>query len=120
MFRKPLFWILITVLMAATGGGYYYYRQTTTTAEAASATPLQTTTVKRGNMVISASGTGSVITMHEVQLGFETSGELTKLNVAAGDKVNMGDVLAEMQSCDSAATIQAKLSSAQLSVLQAQ
>lgn len=120
MFRKPLFWILVIVLLAAAGGGYYYYHKTTTTAEAASTTPLQTTTVKRGNLVISASGTGSVITMHEVQLGFETSGVLMKLNVTAGDQVTAGDVLAEMQSSDSATTIQAKLTSAQLSILQAQ
>jgi HlyD family secretion protein len=120
MFRKPLFWILVIVLFAAAGGGYYYYRRTTNTAEAASATPLQTSTVKRGNLVISASGTGSVITMHEVQLGFETGGVLTKLNIVVGDEVKEGDVLAEAQPSDSAATIQSKLTSAQLSVLQAQ
>ncbi|MFZ0533440.1 MAG: efflux RND transporter periplasmic adaptor subunit [Anaerolineales bacterium] len=120
MFRKPLFWISIIVLLAAAIGGYYYYRQSTTTAEAASATPLQTSTVKRGNLVISASGTGSVITEHEVQLGFETGGVLTKLNIVVGDEVKEGDVLAEAQPSDSAATIQSKLTSAQLSVLQAQ
>jgi HlyD family secretion protein len=120
MFHKPKFWILIVVLLAAAGGGYYYYRQTTTPAEAASANPLQTTTVKRGNLVISASGTGSVITGHEVQLDFETGGVLTKLNIVVGDEVKEGDVLAEAEPSDSAAAIQSKLTSAQLSVLQAQ
>jgi RND family efflux transporter MFP subunit len=120
MFRKPLFWILIIVLLAAVGGGYYYYHQNTTTAQAASATPLQTAVVKRGSFVISASGTGSIITSHEVQLGFETSGQLSELNVAVGDEVKTGDVLAVLESGDSAATLSAKLTSAQLAVLQAQ
>jgi HlyD family secretion protein len=120
MFRKPLFWILIIVVLAAAGGGYYYYRQTTSTAQAASATPLQTTTVKRGNLVISASGTGSVISENETQLGFENSGVLALLNVAVGDEVKKGDVLAVSEPSDSDATIQSKLTSAKLSVLQAQ
>jgi len=120
MFRKPLFWILIVVVLAAAGGGYYYYHQNTTTAQAASATPLQTAVVKRGNLVISASGTGSIISPHEVQLGFETSGLLSELNVAVGDEVKAGDVLAVLESTESEATITAKLTSAQLAVLQAQ
>ncbi len=120
MFRKPLFWIVIIVLLAAAGGGYYYYRQTTTSAEAASAAPLQTATVKRGSLVISASGTGSVITEHETQLGFEYSGVLAQLNVAVGDQVKEGDVLAIAQPVDSTTTVQSKLTSAKLSVLQAQ
>lgn len=120
MFRKPLFWIIIVIILAAAGGGYYYYRQTTTTAEAASATPLQTATVKRGSLVISASGTGSIITKHETQLGFESSGVLAQLNIAVGDQVKVGDVLAIADPSDSATSIQSKLTSARLSVLQAQ
>jgi multidrug efflux pump subunit AcrA (membrane-fusion protein) len=120
MFRKPLFWILIVVFLAAVGGGYYYYRQTTSTAQAASATPLQTATVKRGNLVISASGTGSVISESETQLGFKNSGLLAQLNVAIGDEVKQGDVLAVSEPSDTAATIQSKLTSAKLAILQAQ
>jgi HlyD family secretion protein len=120
MFRKPLFWILIVIVLAAASGGYYYYRQTATTAKAATTIPLQTATVKRGNLVISASGTGSVISENEVQLGFENSGVLAQLNVAVGDEVKKGDVLAISEPSDSAATIQSKLTSAKLAVLQSQ
>jgi HlyD family secretion protein len=120
MFKKPLFWILIVVILAGAGGGYYYYLQTSTTAEAASTTPLQTATVKRGNLVLSADGTGSVISENEVQLGFENSGLLAQLNVAVGDEIKQGDVLAVSESSDSTATLQSKLTSARLSVLQAQ
>src|SRR4030065_1661219 len=109
MFRKPLFWIVIIVILAAAGGGYYYYRQPTTSAEAASAAPLQTATVKRGSLVISASGTGSVITEHETQLGFEYSGVLAQVNVAVGDQVKEGDVLALAEPSESASTLPPKL-----------
>ena len=120
MFRKPLFWIVIVIVLAAAGGGYYYYRQTTTQAEAASATPLQTATVKRGNLVISASGTGSVISENETQLGFEYNAVLAQLNIAVGDEVTQGDVLAVSAPSDDAYTIESKLTSAKLAVLQAQ
>ena len=120
MFRKPMFWILVVIILAGAGGGYYYYRQTAITAEAASATPLQTATVKRGNIVISADGTGSVKSENQVQLGFEDSGILAQLDVAVGDEVMKGDVLAVSEPSDSAAMIQSKLTSARLAVLQAQ
>jgi RND family efflux transporter MFP subunit len=120
MLKKPLFWILLVIILAAAGGGYYYYYQISTTAQAATATPLQTTTVKRGNLVISASGTGSVISENETQLGFEYSGVLAQLNVAVGDEVKEGDILAISAPSDDAAIVQSKLTSAKLSVLQAQ
>jgi HlyD family secretion protein len=120
MFRKPLFWILVVVILAGAGGGYYYYHQTATSVEAASTTPLQTATVKRGSLVISADGTGSVISENEVQLGFEYSGVLAQLNMTVGDEVKEGDVLAISSPSDDAATIQSKLTSARLAVLQAQ
>ncbi len=120
MFRKPLFWILVVVFIAAAAGGYYYYRQTSTTAEAASATPLQTATVKRGNLVISASGTGSVISEDERQLGFENGGSLAQLIINVGDEVKKGDVLAVSAPSDSAAALQSKLTSAKLAFLQAE
>jgi HlyD family secretion protein len=120
MFRKPLFWILIVVILVGVGGGYYYYRQTTTQAQAASTTPLQTTTVTRGNMVIEADGTGSVISANEAQLGFAYSGVLAQLNVAVGEEVKKGDMLATSEPSDDSATIQSNLTSAKLAVLQAQ
>ncbi len=120
MFRKPWFWILSVVIMAGAGGGYYYYHQTTTSVEAATTSPLQTATVKRGSLVLSADGTGSVISENDVQLGFEYNAVLAQLNVAVGDEVKQGDVLAVSSPSDDAATIQSKLTSARLAVLQAQ
>lgn len=70
--------------------------------------------------MISASGTGSVISESEAQLGFEYSGVLAQLNAAIGDQVNQGDVLAISTPVDDATTLQSKLTSAKLAVLQAQ
>ena len=70
--------------------------------------------------MISASGTGSVISESEAQLGFEYSGVLAQLNAAIGDQVNQGNVLAISTPVDDATTLQSKLTSAKLAVLQAQ
>jgi multidrug efflux pump subunit AcrA (membrane-fusion protein) len=58
--------------------------------------------------------------MNDSQLGFDPGGVLAQLNVKVGDEVKKGDVLAMAVPSDSAATIQSKLTSAQLAVLQAQ
>ncbi|MFT3893143.1 MAG: efflux RND transporter periplasmic adaptor subunit [Anaerolineales bacterium] len=87
--------ILAAVLLVASSGGYYYYAkvylpsQTTTTTKA-----MQTATVRQGDLVIYASGTGTLVASDEVNLAFKSSGQVTAINVAVGDKVNAGDVLA--------------------------
>jgi multidrug efflux pump subunit AcrA (membrane-fusion protein) len=120
MLRKPLFWIAVFIVLVAAGVGYYYYQKTSSTVQAASDTPIQTATVRRGNLILSASGTGSVITKETALLGFETAVELAQLNVEVGDQVKEGDVLAVSSPGESTASLQSKLSSARLAVLQAQ
>ena len=120
MLRKPFFWIIVVIVLIAGGVGYYYYQQTSSTVQAASDTPLQTATVRRGNLILSASGTGSVITKDAAQLGFETAGELAQLNIEVGEQVKEGDVLAISSPSDSTASLQSKLTSARLALLQAQ
>jgi multidrug efflux pump subunit AcrA (membrane-fusion protein) len=64
---------------------------------------------------------GSVQTAHPVlPLGFEIGGKLTKVQVQAGDQVNEGDVLAQLEEAESLETYQAAVASAELSVLVAQ
>jgi multidrug efflux pump subunit AcrA (membrane-fusion protein) len=90
--------VIILLLVILGGGGYFIYRQfyyqTPITAAAEGA--LQTTTARRGDLELSASGTGSYIPVSTANIGFETSGQIVELNVAIGDKVENGQVLARL------------------------
>jgi HlyD family secretion protein len=117
MLRKKGFWIvLVLVLLAAGAGGVYYYRNGYANAQETGEEPLQTATVRRGSIIISASGAGTVIPAAEVDLGFQSGGLLTELLVEVGDRVQAGDVLARVD--DSQA--RAALIAAELQVIQAQ
>ena len=47
-------------------------------------------------MVLSASGTGTLIANSDATFGFKTSGQLTDVNVKVGDHVEAGQVLAQL------------------------
>jgi HlyD family secretion protein len=90
--------ILAVIIVLAGAGGYLYYSKvylpsnTTTTSTAT----LNTTSVRQGNLEISASGTGTLTASDEVNLAFKTGGQITKIAVKVGDKVKAGDVLANV------------------------
>ena len=92
---------LIVILVLAGAGGYAYYAkvylpsQTTTTTAS-----LQTATVKQGDLVIYASGTGTLVASDEVDLAFKTGGQVTEIAVEVGDKVSAGDILAKVDDTD--------------------
>ncbi|MBE3144208.1 MAG: efflux RND transporter periplasmic adaptor subunit [Planctomycetes bacterium] len=112
--------IPLALILVLTGGGfgYYYWNQGSTKANAAAATPsYKTAQVKRGNIIISASGTGSVVAMQQVNLGFSTSGTVASANVQVGDQVKEGQVLAVLTGLD---VLQGNVNSAKLDLATAQ
>ncbi len=78
---------------------------------------LQTARVRQGDLVIYASGTGTLIVGSEFELGFATSGPIVELNVQAGDEVEVGDELAVQGEREQ---LEASVASDQLAVLNAQ
>jgi HlyD family secretion protein len=87
--------IAIVGLLAAGGGWYYYYQYLPAQSRPAEET-IQTARVRRGNLVISATGTGTLIPAQEVDLGFNSGSVLTEVLVEVGDWVESGDLLARV------------------------
>lgn len=102
MLKNKRNWIILAVLLFVVGGGgYAYYANAATAAEAADAEPpIQTSVVRRGELVISATGAGTVIAASEVDLSFQVNGVLAELLVQVGDTVNAGEVLARLDDTD--------------------
>lgn len=86
--------IVIVVVLLVAVGGYFAWPK----PETVEATPaLQTTKVRTGDLVITASGAGTVLPSAQVDLAFRTGGILNELNVAVGDTVQRGQVLARLE-----------------------
>jgi len=66
-------------------------------SEAAETPALQTAKVRTGDLLVTASGAGTVVPAAQLDLGFRTSGVLTELNVAIGDSVQAAQVLARLE-----------------------
>jgi HlyD family secretion protein len=106
---KKLFWIFLIVVVLAGAGGYGYYRWHQAQASVTQTSTLQTATVRQGDLVIRASGTGTLIAVTESDLVFSTSGKLENILVKVGDKVEAGQLLAQLDdSSQQTALAQAK------------
>ncbi len=110
--------IYISALIAAVvlGGGYYMYSKATSTA---GETQYTLGTVTKKTIVESISASGQVSASNELSVTADVSGDLTSVNVKAGQKVGAGAVLARVDSSDAYRTLrdaQANLESAKLSL----
>ena len=118
MFRKPVFWIVLVVILGLAGGGYYYYTTTQIQPVSAATTEtLQTATVRSGNIVISALGSGTLTPASSVDVAFAKSGELAEVNIKVGDNVKAGQVVGKQGNL---ASLDATIASDKLNVLTAQ
>jgi RND family efflux transporter MFP subunit len=114
--NKNAFWIALIVVLVAAGGGYYYYDGAYAQPEESVKEAVQSTRVRQGDLVISASGSGELVPADDVSLGFTSGGVLAEVLVEVGDHVDVGEVLARL---DDLSARQA-LISAQLQVAQAE
>lgn len=93
--RKSLL-VLIPVAALAGMAAIAYTLVTPGAAAEADGEDLQTTTARRGELSLLATGTGTLIPAAEVNLGFGTGGELVEILVEVGDEVEAGQVLARL------------------------
>ena len=85
-------------------------------SSADSAAAQRTATVERGVVQSTVSGNGSLEAAQQVELNFGASGEVTEIDVEAGQKVSKGEVLARIDSSSARASLasaEAQLSEAE-------
>lgn len=95
--KRPWFYIPVAILLI--GGGIYAFVGGKSNGNE------EIFTVTSGEFVQSVSVTGKVVPAQSVDLGFEQSGRVSYVNVAVGDKVRSGQVIASLSNSDLSATV---------------
>lgn len=94
---KRYFWVF--GLIVALGFGAFFYlqgnAQNVDLEEVEES--VKTSKVRKGDIVISASGVGVVVSPQDIQVGFSTSGIIQEIYVKEGDVVQKGDILAKLE-----------------------
>jgi RND family efflux transporter MFP subunit len=118
MLRKKLFWIVtIALVLVAAGGGYLVYSGGYLQAQEPEEEEVLTTyTVTRGDLVITASGSGTLVPAGEIDVSFESSGVLDTVLVEVGDQVEAGQTLVYLDDTDA----QDQVAQAEMSLRQAE
>ncbi|HEY2981625.1 MAG TPA: efflux RND transporter periplasmic adaptor subunit [Anaerolineales bacterium] len=96
----PAAWLSALVLLLVAAGGFAYFGRSSQAVQASDEAAMQTAVVRQGDMVIYASGTGTLISADEADMAFATGGEVTDLIVEVGDRVRSGDLLATVDDTD--------------------
>ena len=87
-------WLIVSILVLVAGGLVYAGMGKN------KAVQYETVLAKRANLTQEVSVTGNVKAAQSVDLGFEGSGRVEKINVEVGDTVKAGDVLVVLNSDD--------------------
>jgi HlyD family secretion protein len=99
---------VIVLIMVAVGGIYYFRSK-----QAAQPTKtVETSTIGMGNIILSATGFGSLVAKDEVSFGFKNGGHVSEVLVSLGQQVKAGDVLARLD----ASTLELKYAQAAAAV----
>ena len=85
--------IVLAIILSGTGYIYYTKLQSSET----SAIPIATTTIGIGDIVLSATGPGTLIPNEQISFGFKKPGMVSEVLAKLGEKVNAGQVLARLE-----------------------
>ncbi|HUE98589.1 MAG TPA: efflux RND transporter periplasmic adaptor subunit [Anaerolineales bacterium] len=94
--NRKLLWLAAVIIVIAALGGYFYYSNIYLATRSATGSEVQTAIAQRGDLVVYASGGGTLIAQTDASFGFETSGQVTEVYVKVGDQVEAGQVLAQL------------------------
>jgi HlyD family secretion protein len=90
-------WTILSLIALAIvlSGGLYYY---STTQNSTEENVIETSTINTGDIILSATGLGTLIPSEEVSFGFKNGGEVSEVLVGLGEQVEAGQVLARLES----------------------
>src|SRR5690349_3801273 len=111
--KRSLLWSVIVLAIVLSGTGYYYYNKLQSSKT--NVTPIATTTIGTGDIILSGTGPGTLIPGQEVSFGFKNSGKVSAVLVKVGDKVKAGQVLAQLE--NTTTQLQYNLAQANLTAL---
>lgn len=95
MKRRTILILVILVVLAT--AGYFGFRQFQERAIQAAQTQFQTATIEYGDLTALVGATGMVRANQTAVIAWETTGQIEQVNVAVGDLVDAGEVLAELK-----------------------
>lgn len=108
--RRVLITLTLFIVLGA-GGWFGYQRFQQIQAEQSAAPSYETTAVRRGTIASTVSAIGNIEPEAQVSLSFRTVGRIDKVLIAAGQEVEAGRVLAQLETTDlTLALAQAKIS----------
>jgi HlyD family secretion protein len=87
-------WLLVLLALVMVGC------QASPTAQTATPSNVSTATIKRGSLTQVVSASGTVAARPPVDWTFQSSGQITRLDVQVGDRVKAGQVLARLDTTD--------------------
>jgi HlyD family secretion protein len=92
--NKWMIFSLIALAIVFSGGLYYYNTQQSANEK----NVIETSTIGKGNIILSATGLGTLIPNEEVSFGFKNSGQVSEVLATLSEKVEAGQVLARLDS----------------------
>lgn len=110
-------WVFAILLLVIAGGSFATYQFFSEREETEDTPAVQTALVRQGDIIIRASGTGTLIIADEILLAFGTIGPVEELYVQVGDLVKEGDLLAIQGEREQ---LESSVASDQLAVMNAQ
>jgi RND family efflux transporter MFP subunit len=94
--NRRVHWAGLGLLAAIAIAGFLVYRQVGQAAASSEEPTVQTATARQGDLILYASGSGTLEAFEEIALGFDGGGTLTEVSVRLGDTVKAGQVLARV------------------------
>jgi len=105
--RNLIIWLIVIFIIVLVGGGYTYYRLIYLPSQNVSTeSDLQTASIRQGDLILRVSGAATLIASDDRTLGFDINGKLLDLNVAVGDQVEAGQLLAQLDTSSQSIALQ--------------